>query len=673
MANGTDSQDRSQNVPGIADLLLAAPEETVRTWVSTVRDVHQVPAPDTENLEELRSWLVNAITTYGPPIRTCQDLEDEAAALQEIARLDAIEKERNRQDSQTGFCKDLPLSDIGNAKRLVKRHGRDLLYCHPWKKWFIWDGTRWAADDTGKIMRLAKDTAMRIGDEAHAAGGSSDLYKWAGTSQSHPRINAMAALTQSEVPVLPADLDADPNLINFPNGTLELDTFTFREHKREDRCTKTMGCEYLPDAICPEWDRHLKTVFAGDDGFVSSFKLMCGYSLITDNPEQILFVLHGSGKNGKSVTVGTLRRIWGDYGWNLSAETLMARRYTDPTAARSDLAALQGVRLATASESDGGTRLSESVVKILTGGDDLLTVRRQYESEFTFKPGAKVWLITNHLPTIRGTDEAIWRRIWLIPFNVTIPEENRDPHMGDRLIKEAPGILNWCLAGLKEYLHAGKLEQPEIVTQATSAYREDQDLLGDFISERCDIGPAYQCTNKELFQAYTQWCAFNGDDALKQKTFGILMGERFTKSKNRTGKVYHGVKIREQSNILQNSQIEPGDGSGPLVTDKGVFLRTPLRDNMKRSYEKSNNSSPSVTEPNLKRLENLISEYDLPPDTDISRHVKFTQTGQYCTCKGCGEPVAWQALDKVRPLPLCDQHYEELKTAQDRKRGPGGT
>jgi phage/plasmid-associated DNA primase len=305
-------------------------------------------------------------------------------------------------------------------------------------------------------------------------------------------------------------------------------------------------------------------------------------------------------------------------------------------------------------------------VKILTGGDDLMTVRRQYESEFTFKPGAKVWLFTNHLPTIRGTDEAIWRRIWLIPFNVTIPEEKRDPHMGDWLIKEAPGILNWCLGGLREYLQAGKLEQPEIVTQATSAYREDQDILGDFLSERCDVGPGFVCTAGDLFKSYTNWCTLSDEKPLNQRAFGSAMGERFARDKIDSKRHYLGVKLKSQRDVFEKSQDGTDEENGRSRTHESLCTKLSSRDNMKRSYEKPTQASSCDQTPKLKRLENLISEYDLPPDIDISRHIKFTKTGRYCTCKGCGEPASWQALDKVRPLPLCDRHHQELKTAGDR-------
>lgn len=588
---------------------------------------------------------------------------DKDKLLQADQRLQEEIAERERQERLTVSCRDSTrdcrFTDIGNARRFTIRYKDRVRYCAPWKKWLMWDGARWAIDSSDKMVALAKDTALRIADEGKITDDAEPIFRWAASSQSHPRINAMIALAHPEHAILPDQVDADPNLLNFPNGTLNLNTLLFQKHRREDFLTKIMGTTYDPEATCPLWEDHLRTVFAGDETFIHSFQLMCGYSLIVDNPEQILFVLHGSGKNGKSVTIGTLRKIWGEYAWNMAADTLMARKHSDASTPRSDLAALQGVRLATASESDGGTRLSEATVKILTGGDDVMTVRRLYSEEFTFKPGAKVWLITNHLPTVRGTDEAIWRRIWLIPFNVTIPEEKRDPRMGERLQEEAPGILNWCLAGFREYMQAGRLVRPEIVSQATDEYREDQDVLGDFILEICEIGPGYQCTATEIYQAYTQWCAFNDEKAWKQKSFGMAMGERFKKTRDRKRKIYQGVKVREQSNISEKPQNEPGAGLYPFVPDYSKRGKSPYKENIEYFSEKSNNPAPSGTEP-VKSRSDLIKKYDLPPDPDLSSHIRFTKKGEVCICKGCGEPAMWHGQNPVRPLPLCDQHYQEL-------------
>jgi putative DNA primase/helicase len=602
---------------------------------------------------------ISPAATYQEP-----DPIEEEALLQAERKLQEQIAERDRQEHLTLSCRDSTrdcrFTDIGNSRRFTIRYKDHARYCAPWKKWLIWDGVRWAIDDSDKIVALAKDTALRIADEGKITDDAEPIFRWAASSQSHPRINAMIALAHPELAILPNQVDANPHLLNFPNGTLDLNTLKFREeHRRDDFCTRVMGTGYDPTVTCPLWQDHLRTVFAGDETFIHSFQLMCGYSLLADNPEQVLFVLHGSGKNGKSVTVGALRKIWGDYSWNMAADTLMARKYSDSSAPRSDLAALQGVRLATASESDDGTRLSEATVKILTGGDDVMTVRRLYSEEFTFKPGAKVWLITNHLPTVRGTDEAIWRRIWLIPFNVTIPEEKRDPRMGERLQEEAPGILNWCLAGFREYIKAGKLVKPEIVAQATDAYREDQDVFGDFLADKCEIGREYECTSKDLFHAYLQWCEVNDEKAFGKRTFGIAMTERFGKATGARARAYHGVKLREQCPISKNAQIEPHDRIGPLVTDKTEFPEKSPQGKVETLSPFSVQSVSSVTKPEKSRSD-LIKEYDLPADLDLKGYVRFTVKDARCLCKGCGAPAMWQGPDKALPRPLCDLHYKEL-------------
>jgi putative DNA primase/helicase len=574
----------------------------------------------------------------------------------EIARLDARQVERDRQDSQTGFCKDLPLSDVGNAERLVKRYGRDLLYCHPWRKWFIWDGTRWAPDDTGKIMRLAKDTAMRIGDEAHAAGGSSDLYKWAGTSQSHPRINAMVALTQSEVPVLPADLDADPNLINFPNGTLELDTFTFREHKREDRCTKAMGCEYLPDATCPLWVQFLDTIFDKNDNLIKFVQRGLGYSLTAAIGERAIFLCHGSGANGKSTLLNTVASAMGEYARQTESNTFCQQKHDG---VRNDIAALKGARYVIAIESKKGKRLDEALVKQLSGGDTV-AARFLFQEYFEFKPEFKIWWAFNHKPRIDDTTQSVWDRVKLIPFNIVIPLEERDKDLPAKLVKELPGIVAWMVNGLREYRNIG-LAEPAEVTVATQEYQAEQDRLGDFLSEECVEDPTAWTSSSELYNAYQNWCNDNHEIPISPRTFGFDMGDRYHRERDKATrkKGYCGIRICKNP-TLSNS---PEFGKGTIENHKTRNLESPYKKRIDKECENASHGSSRFQTPKLKRLENLIAEYDLPPDTDTSRHIGFTKTGQYCICKGCGEPAAWVALDKVRPLPLCDRHYEELKAA----------
>jgi putative DNA primase/helicase len=341
-----------------------------------------------------------------------------------------IETKQKRQDP---ICRDYTRTDLGNSQRLVRRYGAVLRYCHAFSSWFFWDGRRWSRDDQGFVIELAKDTANRIADEAAISDGQDreGLYKWCGTSQARARIDNLISLAESSLPISPADMDKPPHLLNVRNGTLDLSSFILQDHRQGDMLTKMANVEYKPDTDCPQWREHLQLIFDGDVELIAGFQMMCGYSLLANNPEQVLFILYGTGKNGKTVTLDVLSSIFGDYAVNIASESLMARKNSDSP--RGDIARTAGGRLITASEGEDGARLAESLVKQLTGGDRV-TVRRLYESEFEFIPTGKIWLSTNHKPIVTGTDSAIWRRIWLVPFMVTISEERRDHFIVERLL-----------------------------------------------------------------------------------------------------------------------------------------------------------------------------------------------------------------------------------------------
>ena len=480
------------------------------------------------------------------------DTDEEAAlkrADEEIARIEARKAERDRQDRLSGYCKDLPLSDVGNAERLVKRHGQNLLYCHPWKKWYIWDGTRWAPDDTGKIMRLAKDTAMRIGDEAHAAGGSSDLYKWAGTSQSHPRINAMAALTQSEVPVLPAALDANPNLITFPNGTLELDTFTFREHKREDRCTKAMGCEYLPDATCPQWETFLNEIFERNTDLIKFVQRALGYSLTTDTKERAIFLCHGMGANGKSTLLNTVATAMGEYAKQAEANSFCQQRHDN---VRNDLAALKGARYVTANEAGKNKRLDEELIKQLTGATDTISCRFLFQEMFEYRPQFKIWWAFNHKPEIRDGTLSIWDRVKLIPFNYRV--KKIDKNLPEKLLKELPGIVNWMCEGLREY-HVVGLKEPDVVKIATEEYKIEQDRLYDFREKVLIEDPSGVVFVSVLYKEYLDYCEIiNEKKPMGKNAFSNEMAEKYVRDRDSTGRYFKGITLKAQPSLNSENQ-----------------------------------------------------------------------------------------------------------------------
>lgn len=437
---------------------------------------------------------------------------------------------------------DLRLDDLGNAERLVARFGKDLRYCHPWKRWQIWDGSRWAPDDTGEVLRKAKAVARDFHLQAADARGddlAKALTKHAHYSRSRAGIRGMVELAQSElgIPLLPEDLDADVWLLNVGNGTVDLKTGELRDNSREDLITKHLSTAYDPEAPCPTWEQFLTEIFAGNPRVLDFVQRAVGYSLTGDISEQCFFILHGSGSNGKSTFLTALRELLAEYATRTPTETLMLKR---SGGIPNDLAALRGARFVTASETEDGRRLAESLIKDLTGGE-AISARFLHAEFFEFTPTFKIWLATNHRPQIRGTDLAIWRRIRLIPFAVTIPPERVDRDLPEKLKAEGPGILRWALEGCLKWQREG-LEPPEEVQAATEGYREEQDLIGGFLREACRENEEGLVRASELYAAFTD---LHGPKVLTQQAFGKAMTERgYDRVKKRDGWYYLSLSFQ---------------------------------------------------------------------------------------------------------------------------------
>ena len=426
-------------------------------------------------------------------------------------------------------------------------------YCKTFDAWYLWNGSFWERDETCRMLALAKRVARTIHLEASTTTDDrrEKVGKWALSSGMLSRLKAMIACAAPAVAVTPDEFDARPELLNCQNGTLELDTLTFREARREDLLTKCCGVDYDPAAECPTWLAHLDLVFGGDAAYIRGFQELCGYSLLQYNPEQIMAILYGTGKNGKSVTIGALARVWGDYAVNIAAESLMVRRGDGP---RSDLARLHGARLVTASEGESGAYLAESVVKQLTG-DDAITVRRLYENEFEFRPGAKIFLATNHEPRIRGTDEGIWRRLWLLPFTVTIPEDKRDPGILDKLESEGSGILNWCIEGLRQYQANGcRLAPPAKVVAATARFRSESDMVGRFLAQEMKVDVLGTIERTALYKIYLKWCEDEGERPVSNRAVIKYLRERgFGERKLGGAMCWTGIRIKSTTEAEEDA------------------------------------------------------------------------------------------------------------------------
>ena len=331
----------------------------------------------------------------------------------------------------------------------------------------------------------------------------------------------MLTLAQAEQSIVVAvsDLDRDGWLFNTENGTIDLRTLEVKPHDAADLLTKIAGVRYDPEAECPQWVAHMDRIFAGDQDLIRGFQQMCGYSLMAGNPEEVFFILWGSGRNGKSKTLQVLSDVWGDYARNTDArKTILAQRNTERPA--TEWAALVGARLVHCTEGKKGAALDEDMVKAITGRDEI-TCRRLYEKEFTYRPEFKVWFATNHRPRV-SADKALWNRIWLVPFTVTIPPEEQDVYIAEKLLAERAGILNWCLDGLQAFHEAGdRLVQPEAVRVATYEYRKDADNVARFCDEMLVFtGDENDREDRAfVFRVYEEWALSSGERPVAQKAF----------------------------------------------------------------------------------------------------------------------------------------------------------
>lgn len=441
------------------------------------------------------------------------------------------------------------LTDLGNAQRFVNEHRTDLRYCYPWGKWLIWDSHRWKSDDSGEVHRRGKETVKRIYSEAAAIADEDYRKKLAHhalKSESDARIKAILSLAQSEhgIPILPEDMDRDPWLLNVANGTIDLKTGILRPHDPKDLITRIAPVEYRPDAECPFWLEHLGKIFQGNVGLISFLQLAFGYSLTGITDERCLFIAQGSGANGKTTTYEVFAQILGDFAVRTPTESVLIKR---EAGIPNDLAKLKGARFVYCSEVEEGKRLAESLIKDLTG-NDTISARFLHGEFFTFQPGFKLWVATNHRPIIRGTDNAIWSRIRLIPFTVSIPECDRIPRsrMMERLTPELPGILAWGVQGCLEWLRYG-MGTPQEVKAATEGYRNEMDVLGEFIEEVCAVSQNDRAKAKDLYEAFSKWAENHGEREISQKIFGMRLTERGfvkTRASSTGGYVWKGISLQ---------------------------------------------------------------------------------------------------------------------------------
>jgi len=454
-------------------------------------------------------------------------------------------KPAGAQPGPSGTSSGMPLTEIGNAERLVAKYGTDIRHCHPLRAWLLWDGKRWSTDETAEVERLAKRAVRSLDQDALKIANEEQRKLWirfAMKSDSDHGIRAMLnrAAAEEGIPVGVADLDQDPFLLNAVNGTINLQTGELLAHRREHYITKLVPVRHDPAARCSRWMQFLAEVFDPHPDIPGFIQRAVGYSLTGDVREECLFLLYGTGRNGKGTLLRTISALLGDYACTADFSTFAGSR--DDRGPRDDVANMRGRRFVVSQEAREGAPLAESLVKWLTGGD-LVRARNLYERSLEWLPSHKIWLAVNHKPVVRGTDPGIWSRIKLIPFDVSF-EGREDRGLKQQILEELPGILAWAVEGCLRWLEEG-LEFPESVQRATAEYRAESDQVGRFVDECCVAGEFASIRARGLYGAYRRWAEGTGEQVLTETAFGRRLRDRgFLKEHGRTGTLYRGIGLR---------------------------------------------------------------------------------------------------------------------------------
>lgn len=438
--------------------------------------------------------------------------------------------------------------DTGNAARFKDAYGEIIRYSYVRKNWYFYDSKIWLIDQQGMIKNLADRVVEKMKDEPVYVPEGADAEEMQKAFSKHIKSTRNSRgktnmLKESEhlLPVQPYEFDSDVHLFNVQNGYLDLKTATLHDHDKNKYFTKISNVEYTDKIDCPLWFDFLNQIFNGDVKLIEYMQRAVGYSLCGSTQEQMMFILYGNGRNGKSVFLDIITEMFGSYAINIQPQTIMVKQQS--SGANSDIARLSGARLVTTTEPNDGVRLDEGLVKQLTGGDKV-TARFLFENEFDFIPQFKLWMATNHKPIIRGTDDGIWRRLAIVPFTVQIPENKIDYNLKNKLKRELKAILHWAVEGYLKWQRDG-LKEPQCIKDQRDTYRTEMDSVELFIDECCVRGAQFKDTSKSLYSTYREWASANGQYMMSSTKFGREMGKKFQKIKTAKEIYYTGVRLEK--------------------------------------------------------------------------------------------------------------------------------
>jgi putative DNA primase/helicase len=437
-------------------------------------------------------------------------------------------------------------TDSGNAKKMASLYKNEVRHVVDTGQWLQWNEHIWSPANKNTIYALAKGVCTTLHAEADALTDGplkKALKLHALDSENRRKLDDMIKLFESENPIAVPISDLDQHTYIFPvkNGIVNLKTGQFSPPERSLLMTHATNIVHDAKATCPLWENFLLQIMDNDKELVLYLQRAIGYSLTTSNQEQCIFFLHGFGANGKSTFLNVLRALMGDLGTHAGGETLLEEKRSS-SGASGDIARLRGKRFVAISELDDGKFLAEARVKSITGGDPL-TTRELYQGFFTFTPAFKMWVATNHKPTIKSDGHAIWRRMRLIPFNVRFEKALQDMHLEQKLMQELPGILNWAVRGCLDWQKNG-LPIPSAIQKATNDYRTEMDILGLWMSEHCEMDSTYEMRFDDAYDLFKPWAVANYKCDYSKIKFGKMLTERGFVKISRPHRCYIGLALR---------------------------------------------------------------------------------------------------------------------------------
>ena len=453
------------------------------------------------------------------------------------------------------------LSDVAEGQLFAENTAGGLLWCTS-IGWMVWDGGRFCHDEsrarmqaqtfTGRQLKAATNDYQQAagaaandpdnGDLAAKAKRSKNLLNFVNRCRSTNGLNHLLTEAAPHLARAVDDLDADPYALNTPAGIVDLRTCELRPSDPAALCTKATAVAPGTDGA-DLWRGFLDTICCGDNELADYLQTVAGMAALGKVFTETLLIATGDGGNGKSTFFNTLARVLGDYATSVRPALLMTGNQNNGA----ELAALRGVRLALAAETEEGQRLDVATVKALCS-TDLVAANPKYKAPFSFTPSHTLVLYTNFLPRVGSSDRGTWSRLTVLPFNAHLRDtagERKD--FAEILFTQAGGaVLSWMIEGARRFIANGyKLTPPAVVREALAEYRKSCDWLGAFIEEDCEQGENYATSSKELYQRYTAYCQVNGDYRRDSRDFTHAMQSAGFELKHaKKGNQYMGLRLK---------------------------------------------------------------------------------------------------------------------------------